>query len=159
MTAAFVTGDAELDRALKLLGGRVAARIAVKGIRAGMGEVRDAIRSEVTRPSIKRAIAARFKKKKGRGTYTAKVGGGVGKQKKARGGTRGGVGIAKENVHWYLLGTSGRQTKSGASRGQMPANGAVRRGFAKSSAAAMAKVREKMRTELVKETNKLRTRR
>ncbi len=159
MTAVYVTGDKDLDRALRLLGGRVASRITVKGIRAGMGEIRNAIKREVTKASVKRAIASKFKKRKGKGTYRAVVGGGVGKRNKARGGTRGGVGISKQNVHWYLMGTSGRQTKSGAYRGQMPANGAVKRGFAKSSGTAMNKVRQKMRTELVKEVNKLRSRR
>ena len=160
MTAAavFVTGDEELDKALREIGGRIAGRVVTKGIRAGMGEIMKAIRSELTHASAKRAIAHRFKKKKRRNYYSAVVGGGVGKRNKGRGGTNGGVGMSKQNIHWLLMGTSGRQTKSGANRGAMPKNGAVQRGYAKSGSAAMAGVQQKIRTELMKEVQKLKTR-
>ena len=156
--AVFVTGDEELDKALRLIGGKIAARVVVKGVRAGMGEIRKAIRAEIPHASARRAIAHKFKKKKKRNDYWAVVGGGVGKRNKGKGGTRGGVGISKQNIHWYLMGTKGRQSSRGY-RGAMPAHPAVRRGFAKSGSVAMAKVQQKVRTELMKEITKLQTRR
>ena len=102
-------------------------------------------------------IASRFKKRKGRNQYNAKVGGGVGKRNAGKGGTKGGVGIAKENVHWYLMGTSQRITNTGGGeyRGAMPGHKAVSLGFAKSSGRAMANMRKKIRDEITKEVRKL----
>jgi len=152
---AFVTGDKELDRRLQTVKGSIVRRVVVKGIRAGMAEVRDAIRSEVPHRSVRRAIASRFRKRKGSNSYRAVVGGGVGKRNKRRGGTRGGVGIAKENVHWYLMGTSKRHNGI-RNTGAMPAHQAVQKGFNKSAPAAMAAVRKKIKHELQKEITKLR---
>ena len=151
----YVTGDKKLERRLTAVKGPIARRVMVQGIRAGMAEVREAIRSEVPYPSVRRAIGSRFKSNKGSNNYRAVVGGGVGRRNKKRPSRRGGVGIAKENVHWYLLGTSKRFSRFG-DRGAMPPNDAVKRGFNKSAPAAMAAVRKKITQELDKALKKLR---
>jgi len=159
VTRTFITGDKALDKALNDIGTKVAARVMTRSIRAGLGVLREAIKDEVTPRSVKRAIGSRFKKKKRNQGYRAVVGGAVGKRNKGKGGTRGGVGIAKQNVHWYLMGTSGRQTASGAGRGSMPKNRAVAVAFQKSSATTMRRVTTKAREELLKEVKKIATRR
>ena len=151
----YVTGDKKLDRRLNAVKGPIARRVMVQGIRAGMAEVREAIRSEVPYPSVRRAIGSRFKKRKGSNNYRAIVGGGVGKRNKRRPSRKGGVGIAKENVHWYLMGTSGRHNGI-RYLGAMPEHPAVQKGFNKSAPAAMAAVREKIAQELNKTLKKLR---
>ena len=154
----FLTGDKELDRNLRRASGLIQKRVMTKAIRAGLGEVRNAIKSEVKPASVKRSIASKFKRRKGgdRG-YRAVAGGGVGKRNKGKAPTRGGVGISKNNVHWYLMGTAQRSTKSGSNRGRMPGVAAVVRGFAKSGTKAIAKIQAKARTELQKELAKLKT--
>ena len=107
----------------------------------------------------KKTIARRFKRKRKLGLTEAKVGAGVGprKQQNAGGsrGSRGGVGISKNNAHWYFLGTSQRTTSNGANRGSMPANNAVALGYARSSSAAMSKVKNKTLAVIEREVAKL----
>ncbi len=159
MAAKFLTGDKELDRRLMLVGGKIADKAVTSGIRAGLGEIRRAIRAQVPNPSAKKTIASRFKRKRKLGLTVAKVGAGVGprKQQNAGGsrGSRGGVGISKNNAHWYFLGTSQRTTTNGANRGSMPANNAVALGYARSSSAAMSKVKNKILAVLEREVAKL----
>jgi len=49
----------------------------------------------------------------------AKVGLGVGKRKKPPPRTRSGVGVSKQNIHWFVLGTKERVTKTGKPRGKI----------------------------------------
>jgi len=144
-----VTGERKLDRQLKQLGDKTAKRINAAAIRSGMAVVRKAVKAETPRGptgNLKRSIGARFKKKRTTGIYEAKVGGNVGKRSKES-TTRGGK-VRKANAaphaHLVLLGTSERFNKSGASRGTMPANNAVSRGFAKSQARARQVISQKL---------------
>jgi hypothetical protein len=152
----FLTGDKSLDRALKEIGGKVAQKAIASGVRAGLGEMRKAMRAATPNSSAKKTIAARFKRRKKFGTTEAKVGAGVGKHKGGKGPTRGGVGISKNNAHWYFMGTKSRVTnKNGASRGVMPATDAIRIGAATSRASALLKLQNKTRQVLEKEAAKL----
>ena len=152
----FLTGDKSLDRALKEIGGKVAEKAIASGVRAGLGEMRKAMRAATPNSSAKKTIAARFKRRKKFGTTEAKVGAGVGKHKGGKGPTRGGVGISKNNAHWYFMGTKSRVTnKNGASRGVMPATDAIRIGAATSRASALLKLQNKTRQVLEKEAAKL----
>ena len=57
-----------------------------------------------------------------RGQVVGKVGFGVARRGgRKTGRKRGGVGISANNIHWLVLGTKERSTKSGANRGTMPA--------------------------------------
>jgi len=152
----FLTGDKALDRALKEIGGKVAQKAIASGVRAGLGEMRKAMRAATPNSSAKKTIASRFKRRKKFGTTEAKVGAGVGKHKGGKGPTRGGVGISKNNAHWYFMGTKSRVTnKNGASRGAMPATDAIRIGAGVSGASALLKLQQKTRQVLEKEAAKL----
>ncbi len=153
----FLTGDKALDRRLQEVGTRIANKAVAAGIRAGLTTISKAIRSEIDNPRVRKAIGSRFKRKRTKGITSAKVGGGVGRRgaKPARRG-RAGVGITKENVHWYLLGTAQRANQHGHNRGRMPPHPAVKLGFAKSQSSAMAKVSERIRSTIDREVNKLR---
>lgn len=158
-----VTGDKKLDRALsRLVKGQ--KTIMRAGVNAGMKTIEKEIKAQVPR-SIKSAISARFKKNKTTHQMDAKVGGGVGKQqtktsqsrkvkRKQRG--KSGDGIAKENVHWWLMGTTRRRNKRGANRGSMPAVGfgVIRKGYARAGPRIIPEMRRKMWMELKKQVAK-----
>lgn len=152
----FLTGDVALDRALDKIGGKIAEKAVASGVRAGLGEMRKAMRAATPNSSAKKTIAARFKRKKKFGRVEAKVGAGVGKHNQQHPPTRGGVGISKQNAHWYFMGTNSRVTdKTGASRGVMPNTDGIRIGAAVSGASAMLKLQNKTRQVLEKEATKL----
>ena len=157
MTAT-ITGDRKLDAKLKRLGDKAAKKVSAQGIRAGLRVIVKAIKSEI--PShmkeAKKAIGSHFKRKKS-GEVTAKVGAAVGKKKTAAGGRgdKPGVGIGAANIHWLLLGTGERTQKTtGRKTGVMPAVGAVKRGFAKSEAAALKKIVDTIRKGIAREAKK-----
>lgn len=75
--------------------------------------------------SVRKAVGSKVKS--GDGKIEAKVGFGVGKRSKTPKRSkasiaRGGVGMSKQNIHWYVLGTKDRTTKKGWRRGRMPAH-------------------------------------
>ncbi len=128
-----LTGDKELIRKLNQLGTKGAKKATRAGIRAAMTPVVKAARAGVNAtttasPAVKRAarkaIGKRFVAKKAE----AKVGFGVGKPAKKKrmaahernvygeGGARlvRGVGISASNIHWFILGTKERATKTPA---------------------------------------------
>ena len=127
-----LTGDKELVRNLNELGTKGAKKATRAGIRAAMTPVARAARAGVNAttasPAVKRAarkaIGKRFVAKKAE----AKVGFGVGKPSKKKrmaahernvygeGGARlvRGVGISASNIHWFILGTKERATKTPA---------------------------------------------
>ena len=153
----FVTGDIELDRALEAVADRIATKAVTAGIRAGLGEYRKQMRAAVSNPRVRKTIATRFKRRRKQGITEAKAGAGVGKHKTTKSGSRGrpGVGISKQNAHWYFLGTSQRQTKDGANRGRMPPHGGIRQGSIAARGTAMSVIRKKVRDVMFKEVKKL----
>lgn len=154
----YVTGDVALDALLRELSGKIADKAIVSGLRAGLTHVTKAIRSEIPQASVRKAIGSKLKRYRS-GTVVAKVGAGVGPRTRRALGPRGqrpGVGISGRNIHWYILGTKQRtQKKTGRKTGQMPANAAVRRGWAKSESTCMQAIQTKTSAVLQKEMAKL----
>jgi hypothetical protein len=152
-----LTGDKELDRKLKALSTKISQKAMASGVRAGLSELRKHMRRATANPRVRKTIAARFKRKKKFGITEAKVGAGVGKHKTAEAGPRSrpGVGISKQNAHWYFMGTKARSTSNGASRGVMPASTAISRGASSGMGSAMVKMRAKIRKVIETEVNKL----
>ena len=150
---AIVTGDKKLDRQLNALGVKISRRINAKAVRAGLKPVQKAVKSEAPKGptgNLKRAVGARFRKKRRAGTHEAIVGTNVGRRLKQR-TTRGGK-IQKANSaphgHLVVLGTQSRVTKTGANRGAMPGNNFVDRGFAKSKAEALRVMTRSFREQI-----------
>jgi len=154
---AFITGDKALDRALSTLANKTAEKAVTSGIRAGLGELRKSIRTQINRPSVRKVVASRFKRKKKQGQTVAKVGAGVGTQKKTDATrSRPGKGISKQNAHWYFLGTVDRvQRTTGRRTGRMPPNPAVRLGASLGHGAAMRRLQTKTGEVIQKEARKL----
>lgn len=152
---ASITGEKALDRKLSELKRRTANKAMSAGVRKGLGVIRSAIRQEIDNPRVRKVIASRFKKNKRTGIREAKVGAGVGKHNAGKGGRgRPGVGISKQNAHWYFLGTTARVTTNGAYRGQMPKNNAVPAGYAKSNRKAVVEIGRKIWETIEKEIAK-----
>lgn len=152
----FVTGSRELDKRLDQVGNTIANKAMSSGIRAGMSALRKAIQANVTNPRVRKVVASRFKRKNKRHETQAKVGAGVGKHKAAPGSRgRPGVGISKQNAHWYFLGTAPRYTKDGARRGIMPNSNAVVIGYAQAKPAVLAAMHNAIRARIDKEVSKL----
>lgn len=181
---ATITGDKELDKNLRRLGGKSANKVSAAAIRAGMRIIQKGIKSEI--PShmkeSRKSIGSRFKRntRKGDGIVMAKVGAAVGMKKtkqeaaaerakathsqgKGARGKRPGVGISANNIFWLLMGTKERfhdpvvtatGKKLGASTGVMPKLGAVRRGYAKTKDAATKKIIENLRKGIAREAAK-----
>jgi len=159
-------------------------KIGKKGLRAAMKVVNDAIKAEIPGPwkDIKRLIGLRLLKRAVGDQIAGKVGVGVGKKQKGRKPKdrtgKAGVGVAPENVHWFILGTieryaglrNNRERKTGkftghrptgkkvAFRGKMPSQvpGIVQRGFEASYVAALKRLIEVVREEMEKERAKIR---
>lgn len=73
----------------------------------------------------RKGVRSRFKNKAKKNFITAKVGFGVGPKKlrkpsKSKRTSRGGVGIAAQNIHWWVAGTKQRTTRAQQDRGSMP---------------------------------------
>ena len=154
-----ITGVKELDRKFKRLANKASKKVEAQGIRAGLRVIVKGIKSEIP-PHMKdarKAIGSRFKRRKS-GEVKAIAGGGAGKKKAAQAGERSGkpgVGISAMNIHWFLLGTTDRTQKTtGRRTGVMPAVDAVRRGFAKTEAAARAKITDTIRKGIAREAKK-----
>lgn len=176
-------GDKAMDRKLKRLGTTGSTKAIAAGIRASMTPVARAMRvavnatdaSSYLKREARKAIGQRFAKNRKKGVREAKVGFAVGKKKKqikaagaardkrvaaGKGGGRG-VGISSTNIHWFVLGTDLRRTKSGfgsgpAGTGQI-ANvfgDVTRRAFAGSNVVAVNAARDKIWKVIKKEALK-----
>ena len=126
---AAITGDVALMKALKTLKESAAKRAMQRGLSKAAQEGRKLVKASV--PSkykeIRKAIGWRaLKRAKNKNEPGAKVGAAVGKRgkktkvsAKVRNGRKG-VGIARNNIHWWFLGTKRRTTKAGKATGRMP---------------------------------------
>lgn len=163
MAAPMLEGLKPLQKRLDALKGKAGQRIEKAAVLSGLNVFGGAIKKGVD-PQIKqvrKVVRSRFKK--GRKRVVAKVGFGVGPRNikavgKERPEGRPGVGIGANNVHWWFMGTKDRTTRSGASRGAMPAQqpGMVPRAYATNKAAAFKKMVDTARKRLDKEAAKLR---
>lgn len=162
---ATITGDKQLDRKLKRLGRRGGKKAAAAGVRASLTPVRKAMRAAINasgaskelKRAARKTVASRFKKSRKTGRKEAKVGLGVGKQKKPnkRSGTAG-VGISKTNIHWFVLGTDERKTKSGRNAGRIEGvfGDVTDTAFARSQSDAIAAARKKIDQVIQQEARK-----
>lgn len=131
-----LTGDKELDRAFRRMPQAVQNKIEAQAIRAGLSRTVTSIRRQFPpkyahlRHTVKQRFRRRDRRTKG---MVAKAGPGVGRQLPARrsGRNKGGVGLGGKNIHWGVLGTGVRLTKTGQYRGMMPPilGGVVERGW------------------------------
>lgn len=160
-------GSKALDRKLAMLGRSSAKKAITAGIRAGMTPVAKAMRAAINAADASTAlkrkaraqIGKRFAKAKGgplRGQQAAKVGFSVGKKAEARSSGRG-VGVGKENIHWFVLGTDERYHKeTGRWVGRIPAifegvtGAAIVGGADAALAAARKKIAEVIKREALK---------
>ena len=153
-----LTGVRQLDRKLASLSSKVVRKVASPAVNRALTVLKKGIQSEIPAQykSAKKAIGKRFNKAKTgeqRGLVVAKVGAGVGADAKSRKVARtkkGGVGISARNIHWFILGTGKRKTKTGRNRGSMPAilAGCVERGVAKTEGQAFSLMIEVIRQRL-----------
>jgi hypothetical protein len=158
-----VHGYEIIDKKIELLiakGSKAASRA---GISKGMTIIARGIRKAVPpkQKSVKKAVGQRFKKTKEKHKVDAKVGLGVGKrtQLKERDGKRPGVGISKQNVHWWELGTKQRTTKKGKSTGRMRKGPpVVREGFHATKTQARKAITDTMRAKIKAEARKKKAR-
>lgn len=163
MTAAFMEGLKPLQKRLDALKKGSRESIERSAVRAGLNVIGSGIKKglSTTVKHVRPSVKSRFKR--GRVRIVAKVGFGVGPRNKKQTKTRdrkdrGGVGISANNIHWWLLGTKQRSTKSGKNTGIMPAQqpGMVPRAYAANKAAAFKKMVDAARKRLDKEAAKLR---
>lgn len=131
-----ISGLQGLKRTLNDLGHETGPKAAIAATRAATRAVLKGIKSEVP-VKLRQAFGSKVKKFRS-GFVTAKAGAGVGKRKaaKSRNG-KSGVGISKNNIHWWVLGTGVRKNKKGNNRGRMPAHPVVKRGASKSESQAI----------------------
>lgn len=130
MAKSELLGVKELEHALSTLSKVEARKVARSSLGKALRVLTKAIKADIppNLKDMKRAIGQRMDKAKGgpdAGKHRAKAGVGVGKKSKRQAKVkdrtgRPGVGIAKENAHWFVLGTAGRTTKNGGWRGAMP---------------------------------------
>ena len=154
----WITGDRALDRKLQEVGDKVARKAMVSGIRAGMNVIQKAIKANVSNSRVRKVVGSRFKRRNKKHDTQAKVGASVGKQTtvtETERRSRPGVGISKQNAHYYFLGTSVRYTKDGARRGSMPNNNAVVVGYAQAKPTALAAIHKKIRATIEREVSKM----
>jgi len=176
-------GDKAMDRKLKRLGTTGSNRAITAGIRASMTPVARAMRTAVNasdassylKREARKSIGQRFAKNRKKGVKEAKVGFSVGKKQKqikAAGAARGkrlaagkgggrGVGISATNIHWFVLGTDLRRTKSGFGSGEKGTGkianvfgDVTRLAFAGSNVAAVNAARKKIWQVIKKEALK-----
>jgi len=170
-----LSGQKELLAALKGIDDAMVDKIAPAGMRGYLRETAKGVKSEI--PSqfkdARQGVGSRFvKRDKRTKLVTAKAGSKVGiktqrleamaekaSAKRGKKGSRRGVGISANNIHWAIMGTKQRTRKSdGASTGQMGPllPGIVPRGVYKIKQQALAKFRELSRKEMVRQVQKLR---
>jgi len=164
MLTATVTGDRLIDRRLANLTKKGTKRAITAGIRAGMTPMARALRSGINATSasrkLKRAarksVAKRFKKNRAANVREAKVGFGVGRGKGKVSAMGKGVGISKQNIHWFVLGTDQRQTKDGQKTGRIEDmfSGLAQAALASSAQPAMDAARAKISQVIAQEARK-----
>jgi len=163
--ASRITGIAEIDARLDLLASKSARSITRASTNAGMTAFAKVVRAQIggesgispkLRRALKRTVGKRFKRRHRQDAMDAKVGLGVGKKNQPvrSGDNKGGVGVAKANVHWFALGTRSRTTKSGTKTGRITQLKIMQRargpGIAASRTAMIQMARIKIDTEVKK---------
>lgn len=160
MISGSITGDKKMDRKLKNLATSGQKRISRAALGKGLTVLGRGIRNAIDpkQKSAKKTVGSKNKKNKKTGLHDAKVGLGVGKRTKSKKqrGTKKGVGISKENIHWLTLGTGHRATKKGKSTGRMPPVGIrwVKQGVKHAEPEAVRVMQQTARAKLIQEAAK-----
>jgi hypothetical protein len=169
-----------LDKMLRTLNttkDKTAKKCARAGVSAGLTPLTKAMRAAVNASPASTELKRQARKtigrslKKRRGNYSGKAGFGVGKPSKKKnmtaheryvygqGGAKlaSGVGISATNIHWFVLGTDERQTKSGKATGQIKdlLKGVVPSATMSARGAMLQAARKKCTEVLARETAKL----
>lgn len=154
-----VTGHKEIDAALRRLKVGAANKMVRPGLAKAVRLVAKEIKAKIPSPykNAKRAIGGKVDKKGKGNQFRAKAGAAVGmkaekvaEQAEKAGKKSRGVGISARNIHWFVLGTGPRVTKSGQQTGTMPAvfPDAVIDGFRAAESQAMQVILETARKGL-----------
>jgi len=171
-----ITGMRKLERRLEYMAKLGSKKVARASITGAVVPIRKAIRQGVNgatasaelKRAARKTVGSTIKRTAG-GGYGAKVGIGVGKMtKRQRGeasgrsylgkvGSMRGRGVSKQNIHWFVLGTTERTQKStGKSVGSIEAvfEGVVPVAVESSTAASLREAARKARIALRKEARK-----
>lgn len=154
-----LTGDKALDRKLKFLERKAGNRAARAGLGKGARLAAKKIKSEVPSrlKTVRRAIGSSVKKGRD-GITTAKAGAAVGKASKAKAAKRstgGGVGIGRQNIHWWILGTGERtQSRTGRATGRTTSHGVVLAAVTKSMSSIRSAIKEGVKASLMRAAKK-----
>lgn len=111
-----VDGLQSLVSKLEILQKDVAKKVLMAGVRAGLNAIGSQIKKDLD-PRLteaKRSVRSKIKIRR-KGQVIAKVGFGVGPRNRKRSttlprGSKRGVGIGANNIHWWLIGTKNRYT-------------------------------------------------
>ena len=148
------------------------------GLQAGMTPIAQAVKagvnstesSHTVKRIARKTVGKKLKKNKYTKVYEARVGFGVGKMTKlqrkraterheAGKGTGGGVGLSKQNIHWFVLGTEERRAggKTAGKRGRIDADlfQVVPTAATKSAPVAFRKASQKIDETLQREASKM----
>lgn len=151
------TGDTRLDRKLASLRKAVIKKVISPAVNKALVVLDKSITGEI--PGKYRDIRATVGKRlehsvasDADGVVSGKVGFGVGKshQSASNRGNKPGVGISSRNIHWAILGTGKRATKTGKNRGSMPPiiEHAVQNGIASGMSQALSVMQSTIKTNL-----------
>lgn len=142
-----VTGDRELEQQLLKLARRDTRRVVRNATNKGLTHISKAIRQQAPvgkTKAVRKTIGKRFARSRQTGQMEAKAGIDVGKR------NRKGTKTRAPHAHLSALGTKERFTQRGASRGVMPQNDFVTRGFQASQATAAGIMTSELRSGIEK---------
>lgn len=162
MARKFITGDEELESALKSLADKTADKIAKAAVGAGLNVLVKAMRKEApvgATGAVKKSIGKRFERNKKTGIITAKAGVNVGKRTLKK------IGREAPHSHLVILGTKRRQRQSIGGRfgfirnptaqqlstGSGPENPFVRRATEGSTGSVRRAMHEKAKNALIRD--------
>lgn len=159
MAEFIMTGIKSLDKKLDQLDRKTRNRVARSALSKGASVGAKAVKKEIPslQKDVRKAIGHSTKKRKSSDFVTVSQFGTTGKRSasvKKKRSASGGVGISKENVHWYLMGTKKRFHKSGKSTGKMPAHNVVAKGAKKAKRSIIKAMKDRAKAVLMKEVAK-----
>jgi len=156
---------------------KTSQKVARAGMSASLTPLTKAMRAAVNASPASKEVKRQARKligrslKKSKGNYTGKAGFAVGKQSKKKSmtaherfvygqggaGMAKGVGISASNIHWFVLGTDERQTKSGKATGMIKdlLKGVIPAATVSARGAMLEAARNKCDQVLARETAKL----
>ena len=159
MTELTITGDDRLDRKLRALRRSLIKQVVSPAVNKALVVLDKSITGQIPGKykDVRATVGKRLEHSVASdedGVVSGKVGFGVGKSRAtaAGRGNKPGVGISSRNIHWAILGTGKRTTKTGKNRGEMPPiiHDAVQDGIAAGMGQAMSVMQSTIDTNLQK---------